>query len=230
MMQEHEKLKITATIFGILASIFIITGVIVNIYHYIPIWLIYVTVIFMAGMVLYVFSCPFYNFFGRKILTRKHNAMARYFFVDFEKFVEQLDVWLEPRRSNNIPSAINRLADLPDFKDRILQLPVFPLHDLFYFFKERIKRFDGSKEDFSLLIHEFEKILRIYYETCIKEPVEIVRRIGGEKMPKHVREEYKKYKGDYDHFVRDYIGFGKTVNDQFGENICNVYIEMPWEL
>ena len=161
---------------------------------------------------------------------RKHNAMARYFFVDFKKFIDQLDVWLTPGRSDNIQSAIKRLSDLPDFKDKIPQLPVFPLHDLFYFFKERVKRFDGSKEDFSLLIHEFEKILRIYYDTCIKEPVEIIRRIGGEKMPKHVREEYKKYKGDYDHFVRDYIGFGKIVNDQFGENICDVYIEMPWEL
>ena len=85
--------------------------------------------------------------------------------------------------------------------------------------KERLKRFDKTKEDFSLLVNEFDLILDMYNEHCVCKPVREIRAIGREKVDEETKDNYKKQKGAYELFLRNYMDFGKKLNKEFLEII-----------
>ena len=103
-------------------------------------------------------------------------------------------------------------------------------YNLFTCYKKRLERFNRTKEDFSLLVDEFDSILDIYNKHCICEPVREIRVIGRDKVNERIKEDYKKQKGAYERFIGNYTDFGKKRNREFGERIFRDYFEIPEEL
>jgi hypothetical protein len=70
----------------------------------------------------------------------------------------------------------------------------------------------------------------LYNEHCVYKPVREIRAIGREKVDEETKDNYKKQKGAYELFLRNYMDFGKKLNNEFGERIFRDYFEMPGEL
>lgn len=70
----------------------------------------------------------------------------------------------------------------------------------------------------------------MYNKFCVFKPVNEIRRIGRDKVKEDTKENYKKYKGAYELFIRNYTDFGKKLNKEFGERIFREYFETPREL
>ena len=136
---------------------------------------------------------------------------------------------MDQGRSDNIPYVLRDLKSSQVFRG-VSYLTTGNFYNLFNCYKERLKRFDRTKEDFSLLVNEFDSILDIYNVHCICNPVREIRIIGRDKADERVKEEYKKQKGAYERFIGNYTDFGKTLNKEFGERIFREYFEMPEEL
>lgn len=172
---------------------------------------------------------PIYDFFKKKEGIRKHNALARKHFDEFTHFTERFGEFLDQGRSDNIPYVLRDLLGNQAFRC-VSYLSTGDFYNLFNCYKERLKRFDKTKEDFSLLVNEFDLILDMYNEHCVYKPVREIRAIGREKVDEETKDNYKKQKGAYELFLRNYMDFGKKLNNEFGERIFRDYFEMPGEL
>ncbi len=73
-------------------------------------------------------------------------------------------------------------------------------------------------------------MLSLYSKFHICKPVEKIREIGSNEVPKDMKEDYNKYKRKYERFVGDYTNFGKKVNKEFSEKICKEFVDIPKEL
>ena len=172
---------------------------------------------------------PVYDFIKKRRVIRKHKNLAKKYFDEFKDFTERFGEFIESNRCDNIPYALRDLNSSVEFRN-ISFLSTQDIHNLFYHFKERLKRFDRTKEDFTLLVKEFDTILDMYNKFCLCKPVEEIRRTGRDNVKEHTKEEYKKYKGVYERFIGAYTDFGKKLNKEFGERIFRKYFEMPKEL
>ena len=188
-------------------------------------------VVTIISIIAYGFlAYPISNFIKGKRKIRKHNALARKYFDKFKDFTDRFGEFVETSRTDGIPHALSELRNrFQEFRNMSF-LSTHNIHNLFYHFKERLKRFNGTKDDFLLLAEEFDTIFDMYNELCICKPVEEVRRIGQEKVDSSIKEDYRKYKGIYDRFLLDYTEFGKKLNKKFGEHIFRACFETPKEL
>jgi hypothetical protein len=230
-IEKESKLVPLATIIGALAGILII---IVAAHASFPVYLYYTAVI---SLLLAVFSLlihgflapPIYNFIKKKRGIRKHNALARKYFDEFTHFTERFSEFLDQGRSDNIPYALRDLKSTQEFK-QVFYLSTNDFYNLFNCYKKRLERFNRTKEDFSLLVNEFDSVLDLYNSHCICEPVREIRLIGRDKVNERIKEDYKKQKGAYERFIGNYTDFGKKLNKEFGEGFFRDYFEMPEEL
>lgn len=230
-IEKESKLVPLATIIGALAGILII---IVAAHASFPVYLYYTAVIFLLlaifSLLFYGFLAhPIYNFIKKRREIRKHNALARKNFDEFKDFTDRFGELVEPNRGDNIPHALRDLNSSQEFRN-ISVLSTQDIHNLFYHFKERLKCFDRTKEDFTLLVKEFDTILNMYNKFCLCKPVEEIRRIGRDKVNERTKEDYKRHKGVYERFIGNYTDFGKKLNKEFGERIFRDYFEMLGEL
>lgn len=236
---QDKKLKITVEIFTILASIFIIIGAIVTVYSHLPEWLIWLTFIFITTVILWLLSNSISNFIKKKAEVQKQNILAKKYFDEFKNFTDRFDEFMGTRY-DVIPYLLQKLAnsvtteviggvDKRKYKE-IPILPVEPFNNLSINLKMRLQRFNGTKDDFFLLITEFDAMLSLYSKFHICKPVEKIREIGSNEVPKDMKEDYNKYKRKYERFVEDYTNFGKKVNKEFSEKICTEFVDLPKEL
>ena len=187
-IEKESKLVPLATIIGALAGILII---IVAAHASFPVYLYYTAVIFLLvavfSLLFYGFLAhPIYNFVKKRRELRTHNALARKYFDKFKDFTDRFDEFVEPNRCDNIPYALKDLKSSQEFRN-ISFLSTQDIHNLFCHFKERLKRFDRTKEDFVLLVDEFDTILNMYNKFCLCKPVEEIRRIGRDKVNEHAK-------------------------------------------
>ena len=230
-IEKESKLVPLATIIGALAGILII---IVAAHASFPVYLYYTAVI---SLLVAVFSLlihgflahPISDFIKKKKGIRKHNDLARKYFDEFAHFTERFSEFLDQTKKDNIPDALKKLWNNEAFRC-VSFLSTGDFYNLFECYKERLKRFDRTKEDFSLLVNEFDTILDMYNEHCVCKPVREIRAIGREKADEDTKDNYKKQKGGYELFLRDYWAFGKKLNKEFGERIFRGDFEMPGEL
>lgn len=174
---------------------------------------------------------PIYNFIKKRGEIRKHNALARKYFDKFKHFTERFDELLWQSTSVHILYALRDLPNSQEFRQvSYLSADDFYNHNLFGCFKERLKRFDRTKEDFILLVNEFDTILNMYNEFCFCKPVKEIRRIGRNKVNENLKEDYKTLEVAYERFIGNYTDFEKELNKEFGEMIFREYFEMPEEL
>lgn len=236
---EDKKLIITAGIFTILASIFIIISAIVTVYSYLPEWLIWLTFIFITIVILWLISYSISNFIKKQAKIRKQNILAKKYFDKFIKFIDRFDDFMG--REDTISYLLKKLTDYETQKvfdggfnekkyKEIPILPIEPFVNLSINLKVRLQMFNGTKDDFFLLIKEFNVMLTFYSKFHICKPVEKIRELGSKEVPKDVKEDYNKYKSKYERFVDDYTNFGKMVNKDFHEKICTEFVDTPKEL
>lgn len=230
-IEKESKLAPLATIIGSLAVILV---AFIAARDSFSAYLFYVVVIFLliaiVSFLIYGFLAhPIYDFIKKRRETRRLNALAKKHFNEFKNFTDIFGELVDPSRGDNIPRALKDLNSSQEFRN-ISFLSPQDLYNLFNSFKERLKRFDRTKEDFSLLVNEFDSILEMYNKHCIYNPVIEIRRIGRDKVNENIKEDYKKKKGGYELFLRNYMGFGKKLNKEFGEKIFREYFEMPEEL
>lgn len=229
-IEKESKLVPLATIIGALAGILII---IVAARASFPVYLYYTAVIFLLvaifSLLIYGFLAhPIYNFIKKRRETRKHNALARKYFGEFKDFTDRFGEFIQS--DINIPHILDELCSQEEFRS-ISLFQTNEIRNLFYLFEERLKRFNGTEEDFSLLVEEFDTILKIYNKYCVCKPVEEVRIIGRDKVNERIKEEYIRHKTKYERFVDDYIEFGKRINKDFGgKRVFRTHFKTPKEL
>lgn len=231
-IEKESKLGPLAAIIGTLATILIVAMTVARVTF--PVYLYYVVVILLFVA---IFSLLFYGFLAHPICDfiknkwkiKKHNALARKYFNDFTHFTERFGEFLDRGRSDNIPYILRDLLGNQAFRC-VSYLSTGDFYNLFNCYKERLKRFDRTKEDFSHLVNEFDTILDMYNEHCVCKPVREIRAIGREKVDEDTKDNYKNQKGGYELFLRNYTNFGKKLNKEFGEGIFREYFEMPGEL
>ena len=230
-VEKESKLVPLAVIIGALAGLLIS---IVAARASFPVYLYYVAVTFLFvaifSLLFYGFLAhPIYDFIKKKWKIKKHNALARKYFNDFTHYTERFGEFLDQGRSDNIPYVLRDLLGNQAFRC-VSYLSTGDFYNLFNCYKERLKRFDKTKEDFSRLVNEFDSILDMYNEHCVYKPVREIRAIGREKVDEETKDNYKKQKGAYELFLRNYMDFGKKLNKEFGERSFRDYFEMPGEL
>lgn len=232
-MLNEVKLDKTTKILGILASILVVIGVIINVYSYLPTWLIYVVVIFIFSVVLYLLYDSLHIFIKNKITKQRYDKFARKYFNEFKDFVDKFAVFMDQGRSNNIPCVLKELpAHVDTLRNRLPLLPIDKLYSIFYHFQKRLGQFDGTKKDLILLANEFDAIVNFYNELYVNKPIQTVKEVGyeKEKLPNNVKENFNEYRENYVFFLRQYMDFGKIVNKQFEEKIFREYFEIPKEI
>jgi hypothetical protein len=235
-IEKESKLGSIATI---IAALVVVLITVVAARASFPVYLYYGVVISLLvaifALLIYGFLAhPIYIFLKRRREIRKHNVLARKYFGEFTHFTERFGEFLEQKGrdgKNDIPSILHYLHNNEAFITlRDLSLPPSACGHLFNCYKERLKRFDRTMADFSLLVGEFESILELYNNHCICNQVAEIRRIGLDKVSEGIKEEYRTNKGLYERFIGGYTDFGKKLNKEFGERISGEYFEMPKEL
>ena len=159
----------------------------------------------------------------------RHNALARKYFGEFTYFTERFGDLLNQSRNDNIPYVLRDLRGSREFR-QTFYLSTNDFFNLFNCYKGRIKRFDRTKEDFLLLVDEFDSILSLYNDYCICKPVSEIREIGRDKVGERMKDDYKKQKVAYERFIGNYTDFGKKLNNEFGERMFIDYFKTPEDL
>ena len=172
------------------------------------------------------------DFIKRKLKERKDNELANKCFEEFKEFVDRFGENVKSGgHSDNIPYVLsNFLRHEKTGKVNNISIPDYYMIDgLFHSFKQQINRFDGTKEDFSIIIKQFDQMIRIYNELYVCNPVnEIIK--TGISLPDYTKHEYSKYRNRHTLFIEEYMQFNKKVNKIFGERICIYNFDIPKEL
>ena len=235
--ESGTKAPITA-----IASIIMAIVAIVSARTYFPPSIVYalIVVLFILTVVaVWPFSVrPAFKFLKNKMEIWKHNRLSKKYFDEFKGFVNELDNFCG--RENPVGVLINNLIHddvyfkefsehlSNDYNDALMHgyLP-----DTFNHFKRRVNKFNGTKEDFLLLVAEFENLLDAYYTFFIYKLHSTVEKVGKDKVYKNDREGYNNnFRGYYNDFIKNYTIYGRKVNDKFGEDIIKTNFEMVQEL
>ena len=86
----------------------------------------------------------------------------------------------------------------------------------FSYYQKRLKKFDGTLEDFTLLVDEFENVFFTYEDLFVKPLVNQKDRIVRRRV---FKEKFNKFVAEYEHRRRQYVDYGEKVNRLFDSNI-----------
>ena len=175
-----------------------------------------------------VFGESLINFLKKLVLARKHLALTKKYFVDFDKLIDRFGQLIIVNHCDTIPYVLNDLQNTGKYPN-ILPWPQ-DFTSAFDVFNEARGKLPRTKENFSLLVKWFESIVDICNGHLISKPVERIRTMGRDGIPEHIRENYARCKAIYDRFMDDYMDFAKGMNKQFAERVARVYFQVPKEL
>jgi hypothetical protein len=231
-----EKSKITARIFEILASIFVIIGVIVSIYGYLPKFLIYLVTIFSISVLLWLLYAPISSCIEKMKRKRYHNILAKKHFKEFKNHVLDFKKFADYGSHFSIFTLIDKLNEI---RDQVKFVPcpynssryISLIHNGYVDFERKLQYFNGTKETFYLLVSLFENILRNYV-SFIQDFFYLTKKTGTEdedifNLAPDFKMGYEKFKANYEHFLRNYNDFAKNANREFGEGVLVSYFEIP---
>ena len=231
-----EKSKITVRIFGILASIFVVMGVIVNVYDYLPKFLIYLVTVFSISVLLWLLYDPVSSFIEKSKRKRCYNILAKKYFKEFKNYVLDFKKFADHSSRFSILTLINKLSETrnqlklvpcPYNSNRYISL----IHNGYVDLERKLQYFNGTKETFYLLVSLFENILRNYM-SFIQDFFYLTKKTGAEdkdifNLAPDIKTEYEKFKANYEHFLRNYSDFTKNTKREFDENILATDFEIP---
>jgi hypothetical protein len=151
---------------------------------------------------------------------RKHDRLAKSNFEQFKKLVVRFKEFTEGRE-DNIQSVMHYIKNNTPTPNPFSQInvarPMF-IKERYEYYMKRLDDFDGTKDSLIELATEFESILFNMYDILyMKDPINEIRNIGGDKVPKQYKELYSKARQKYIDFIMDYKKFAKNANDDFKE-------------
>jgi len=242
ILPEPDKGSKLTHIVGIVASLAVVIGLIFNYIDCLSGWVQYAVLLALILANIFIIYILFYETisirFNQMRLNRKHNKVARKYILDLKILVDKFQMIIE--NSDNITSVFDRLRSESNlFKYFNLNDPQLnQIKNLLFNINESIKRFDGTGDDFELIIKQFEVIKSIYNELYIKSALMNIRLIKNlnesiptnEAIPKRIKDDYKTQKDAYIEFLKKYIEFGEKVNREYGTQIVRTYLEKFEEL
>ena len=83
-------------------------------------------------------------------------------------------------------------------------------------YRKRLERFDDTKEDFELLVDEFENIFSTFVDLFVKPLEDRSDKIASNDV---IKKDFNEFVGNYDHLRRKYVDYGGNVNKIFGTNV-----------
>lgn len=242
VLPEPDKGSKLTQIVGIVASLAVVIGLIFNYIDCLSGWVQYAVLLALILANIFIIYTLFYETisirFNQMRINRKHDKVARKYILDLEILVDKYQKIIE--NSNNITCVFDRLRSESDlFKFFNLNDPQLnQIKNLLFNINKSIKRFDGTGDEFKLIIEQFEVILSIYNELYIKsalKDIRLIKNLNGsnptnEAIPKRIKGDYENQRGTYEKFLEKYIEFGERVNREYGTNIVRTYSEKFEEL
>jgi len=228
---KDKKIGPIATIIGSLSGI-LITIIATHAYYPPSIFLCMVTGLLLVIFLLIAFIFlvpPIRKFVKKRRIAKKHNALAKRYFGDFEELINRFAQFVEPRHCDNISYVLNDLqTKKPEFQD--ISPSVDQVRDIFLIFEKEAAKRDKNKDSLVFLVRWFEYILNLYNKQLICEPVKRIRAKVRAEIPEEIKEAYKQNRFVYDRFICDYVDLARKMNKTFGERITREYFETPQEL
>lgn len=189
-------------------------------------------VIFPCFVLVYVYLPPIVGFFKRRKRARDHNRFSKECFNKFNGFVNDFENFIDSK--NPVKVIITSLMDHEEFRKYLSgnynNGVALHLQNTFNHFKRRVNKFNGTKEDFLLLVGEFENLLDIYKALFIDKVLHAVKEVGKDKVKEKHKEKYSEFREYYNDFISNYKAYGKDVNTKFGEAIVRIDIDIAKEL
>jgi hypothetical protein len=238
--EKSEEYRTKVTIIMVLASIVTAIVAVASARTNLPLVIVYGSFgfLFVAMVVLvWPFSVrPVFKFLKNKMEIWKHNRLSKKYFDEFKGFVSDFENFID-RNKNPVRDIIEGLTTGEDFEEFRKYLSRdynsgvgLHLQNTFNHFKKRVNKFNGTKEDFLLLVGEFENLLDIYKALFIDKLLRAVEEVGKDKVHEKRKEKYSEFRDDYNDFMRRYKDYGKKVNPQFGEEVVGINFDIAKEL
>lgn len=233
--ESGTKAPITA-----IASIIMAIVAIVSARTYFPPSIVYalIVVLFILTVVaVWPFSVrPVFKFLKNKMEIWKHNRLSKKYFDEFKGFVSDFENFID-RNKNPARDIIESLTIGEYFEEFRKYLSEdynsrvgVHLQNTFNHFKKRVNKFNGTKEDFLLIVGEFENLLDIYKALFIDKLLRTVEEVGKDKVHEKLKEKYSEFRDYYNDFMRRYKVYGKKVNSKFGEEVVGIDFDIAKEL
>lgn len=193
-----------------------------------------------------MFLVLIYGFWGKSIKRnikiyqekRRYNNLAKHYFRDFKNLVRQFGEFAG-NRVDNIQSIMHDIKSKPELSQINVIQPLF-IQEYYKYYQIHLTTFDETKDSLASLVKEFESILCMYDTLYIRDPINAIRTIGQDKVPKQNRESYNKARIKYVGFLNDYRKFAQVANEDLKEKeqmfahgdrgIFNEYFDLPEEL
>jgi hypothetical protein len=211
---QYASLAIGAFAALVTLTIVLITQKLYN-YFIITILLILMLLVLISGFYGVTIYQITKNYFGK----RKHNELAKVHFKEFKKLVLRFSDF-----ANNLPDdiptimhSIKNTIPAPNPFSQINVVGMSFIKERYTYYDERLNKFDGTKDNLVSLTKEFESILDMYDMLYIKDPVNAIRIIGQDKVPKQYKESFNKARLKYIAFLNDYKNFAKVANEDLKE-------------
>jgi hypothetical protein len=236
-----EEYRTKATIIIALASIVTAIVAVASARTYLFPLIVYGSFVFLfvaLVVIVWPFSVrPVFIFSKNKIKIWKHNRLSKNYFDEFKEFVTDFENFCG--RKNPVGVLIRNLIHddkyFKEFSEHLSNdynesLRHGYLPDTFNLFKKRVNKFNGTKEDFLLLVGEFENLLDIYKALFIDKLLRAVEEVGKDKVHEKLKEKYSEFRDYYNDFMRRYKVYGKKVNYKFGEEVVGIDFDIAKEL
>lgn len=146
---------------------------------------------------------------------RKLDDFAKNHSDKFMKLVLRFEEFTE-NRMDNIPLVMDQLRGQTEFK-QINKAELRNIRDWYSHYKTHLNKFDGTKDNLETLANEFKSILDMYDMLYIKAPIENIRDIGYDKVPKQEKILFNKAREKYVDFISNYKNFAKDSNADFSK-------------
>ena len=154
-------------------------------------------------------------YLGVRLIKRHWKEVNKERFEEFETITSSFERLFDSSKN----PLIGFLEEL-DVEDSHLSRVQTPLKNYigrsFRYYKKHLGKFNGSIEDFELLVGEFENIFYAYEDMFIA-PLEGRR----DEIAKNARlkKKFNRFVGDYEYLRRQYVEYGEKINRLFNVKI-----------
>lgn len=201
----------------------------ITVFSDLPIVLKYIIVVLLALITVVgiyaVFGQPIIKFVKKKAMAKRRRVLTKKYCKKFDRLVDRFGELINENHCDTIPYVLNDLQNNSKYPN-ILPWPQ-DFRSAFDVFHDAMGKLPITKDNFLILVRWFESIVNLCNKHLICKPVEQIRTIGRDGIPKHVRENYERCKAIYDRFMDDYMDFAKDMNKQFAEKVARDYFQVP---
>ncbi len=224
---EKPSLRLWTEVVMAISSFLTLLITIVTTKGVVPSWFIYIPIGFFTISVIVLLWIPIATYIREKLQYRRYNQLARHYYPGFRELTQRFSEFVDSRRSDTLNAQLRDLQGHEEVRGKLKLLPLSIIESFFYIFKKKIEGFDKDFGNLSLLAEEFDNIMRFYNGSYVIEPLQMLRQINIDGIPKEKVGEIELFRENYSAFLRDYVNYAKRANEDFGKEIFYEYYEMP---